>query len=99
MHTTIEELRSELRADWDSGDPWGSTMAWAFALAGELHYRGEGAADLAAARYSPGAGGDGREPDSYHAEIAAEASTPALLHWFRRLMRWRGVLEAAGRDY
>ena len=92
-------LRHEIRGTWDSSDPWGSCMAWAFAVAEELAVRGEGEAERDAAGYRPGLFGPTRDPSDCYVVEAANADTDALCYWLRRLSRWADYLRACGRDY
>ena len=78
-----------------SGDWWGDTMAWWFAVAGEMYERG---LDIPAAwRYRPGI--SPKEPDRYETEICEAATDDGLRLFGRALTRYAAKLKAAGRDY
>jgi hypothetical protein len=94
---TIEsasDLMSELRLA-QSGDWWGDTMAWLFAVCGEMHER-----DLpipAEWHYQPGI--QPKDPDLYETEICEAASDQALRTFGRALHRYAAKLKEAGQDY
>lgn len=93
---TLDDLKAEYRLSGDAGDPWGTCMAWWFAVAGEMFERGLNVPDDW--HYRPGAGG-GRDPDSSEGEICLEASDEALEAFGGVLCRLYGILKAKGLDY
>ncbi len=79
-----------------SGDPWGDTMGWWFAVAGEMYER-----DLpipAEWRYRPSPLGS-KDPDAYETPICSMATDEALRLFGRALTRYADRLRAAGKDY
>lgn len=92
---SARDLMREMRVG-QSGDWWGDTMAWWFAVAGEMYERG---LDIPESwRYRPGAGG-GKDPDAYETEICEAATDSALAIFGRALNRYAAKLKAAGKDY
>ena len=89
----------EVKQSWDSGDKWGSVMAWLFAIADEMYMRGSGPPD--AWDFWPGLGinGDVRQLDTFEGETCAEASDDELAWTGSVLWRYRAALERAGLDY
>ena len=78
-----------------SGDAWGNTMSWWFAVAGEMYTR-----NLPIPvewRYRPGV--SPKEPDAYETEVCEHASDGALIHFGNVLHRYANKLKAAGKDY
>jgi len=58
---TYDDLYRNFIHLWNTGDEWGDTLGTLFAVAGELHRRGEG--PPASWDYSPGAGATSRSDD------------------------------------
>lgn len=89
------QLMQEYRLTCD-GDTWGNTMAWWFAVAGEMHERG---LDIPADwQYRPSPLG-GKNDDAYETPICEEASDDALILFGRAMNRYATILKAAGKDY
>jgi len=91
---TASNLMSEMRFA-QSGDWWGDTMGWFFAVCGEMHER-----DLpipAQWQYSPGI--SPKDPDLYESRVCEVASDAALLTFGRALHRYAAILKAAEMDY
>lgn len=89
------DLMKEMRIG-ASGDWWGTTMAWWFAVAGEMDERG---LDIPKEwRYRPSPFG-GKEPDMYETEVCEGATDSALLTFGRALTRYAAILKKAGKDY
>lgn len=74
-----------------SGDWWGDTMAWWFAVAGEMYSRG--LPIPSAWKYEPGLAP--KQPDLYETEICEQASDQALVLFGRALHRYAGILRVA----
>lgn len=92
---TASELMQEFRSA-QSGDWWGDTMAWWFAVAGEMWERGLTIPEKW--RYRPSPLG-GKEEGQYETEICEQADDDALLIFGRALDRYAAKLKAAGEDY
>lgn len=92
---TARDLMKEMRLA-QSGDWWGDTMAWWFAVAGEMWERGLAIPD--AWRYRPSPLG-AKDPEQYETEVCEEATDEALLLFGRALSRYAAKLKAAGMDY
>lgn len=93
---TANDLCSEFRLCFDGSDPWGSTMAWWFAVAGEMYARG--LPIPAAWRYRPSPMG-ARDPDAYETPICEAADDVALILFGRMLARYATCLKKGGMDY
>ncbi len=93
---TASDLMQEFRLFYDGGDSWGTTMAWWFAIAGELNERGLYIPD--AWKYRPGLGG-GKDPDAYETEICEAATDDGLQLFGRAITRYAAMLKTAGKDY
>lgn len=92
----VFELYPEARME-DWYDAWGVVMGLLFDVLGEMHHRG---LDIPEEwRYSPGAGGDGRDPDSYHEEAIGELSDVILRNLAMVLHDYSDALEEADLDY
>jgi len=94
---TLSDLTQELRLGDLKGDPWGTSLAALFDVAAELWWRGvsiPGHWD-----YSPGAGSDPREPDSYFAVLAADTSDVVLIKFGNLLERYTALCRRYGKDY
>lgn len=92
---TASDLMKEFRIA-QSGDWWGDTMSWWFAVAGEMWERG--LPIPAEWKYRPSPLG-GKEPDAYETPICEDASDDALRLFGRALTRYAAKLKAAGKDY
>lgn len=88
---------------WDKGDPWGSTMSAAFAIADHLHF-GFGWTP-AQWEFSPAMGGPDEEPWDYQdiadvlENLSYQEKSNALVHAGNVLLKYRGLLESMGRNY
>lgn len=94
---TLDDIKSEFRVTWDSGDAWGSAMQWAFAVAEESYFNRDGQA-ASVLEYTPGAG----IPDlseNYGADLLAEMTDSDLLHFAILLDRLTAILERKGLNY
>jgi len=89
------ELKAEFRLHSD-GDPWGTTMAFWFAVAGEMYVRGIPIPD--AWRYRPSPLG-AKDPDAFETEICEQAGDETLAAFGALLNRYAGFLKRAGKDY
>tara|TARA_R110002153_G_scaffold273921_1_gene446104 strand:+ start:404 stop:727 length:324 start_codon:yes stop_codon:yes gene_type:complete len=88
---------------WDKGDPWGSTMLSAFAIADHLQFGFSSTpADW---EFTPGMGGP--EQDCYQYQsiklalegLSYQEKEHALEHAGNVLLKYRGLLKSMGRDY
>ena len=95
----IKDIKSEFRTFSDKSDPWGACMGILFDICAELHHRAPNIGILKALGYSPGAGGDGREPDSYWYELLLDVHTGDLVALAMFFDRYRAKLVIAGEDY
>lgn len=94
----MNDLKSFYRMCRD-GDEWGDCMGALFSVAEEMYYREIGPPDDW--QYNPGAGcsGDPRRLDSlWHPELE-NVTDEALCNFGALLMRYRGMLKHAGKDY
>lgn len=90
------DLMQEFRLFSGDGDWWGTTLAWWFAVAGEMWERG---LDIPADwHYRPSPFG-GRDPDAYETPICEAATDIALLLFGRALNRYAAILKRAGKAY
>ena len=93
--STLRQFKDEWRLKCT--DSWGDAMEVWFECAGWLHWNGENIP--IEWEYSPGAGGDGRDKESYWYELFAETPV-SLLHEIGRLMtRYCQYLRFKGLDY
>lgn len=92
---TASDLMREMRIA-QSGDWWGDTMGWWFAVAGEMYERG--LPIPAEWKYRPSPFG-AKDPDAYETEICETATDNALCLFGRALNRYAKKLKAAGKDY
>jgi hypothetical protein len=88
---------------WDEGDPWGSAMMSAFAIADHLQFGfGWTPADW---EFTPGMGGPERDCYCYQSIMLAleglsyQETSNALVHAGNVLLKYRGLLKSMGRDY
>ena len=88
---------ADLKAEYnlDSSDPWGTCMAWWFAVAGEMFERGLWVPEEWRYWPSPPA----RDPDQYEAEICMRAGDAALSRFGDVLNRYASRLKKAGKSY
>lgn len=94
---TLAELKSCFRADYDSGDPWGSVMAWLFPIAEESFFNRDGAvADFL--EFSPGAATE-PEPGFMFADELRNASDSDLESFAELLHRFEQFCRAQNLDY
>jgi len=94
---TYDDIKSEFRLTYDSGDPWGSAMQWAFAVADESYFNRDGDAAMVL-DYSPGAG----VPDSsenYGHDLLEQMSDDDLYQFACTLDRFRDLCKRKGLDY
>ena len=94
--TTYNDLTQLLRDTYD-GDSWGNVMEALFESAGHMHARG--LSIPATWLYSPGAGGDGTDPECIWYEFCKEATDDALVKFATMLERYSAKPTVAGRDY
>jgi hypothetical protein len=87
---------AEIRLNFDSGDAWGSTMAWLFAVADALTDK---APDLVPPQWQFRQSPFGSDKSQYEYEIAAEWNTATLIRLGNALSRYAARLKAAGLDY
>jgi hypothetical protein len=87
------DLMQEMRVA-QTGDWWGDTMSWWFAVAGEMYTRNMPIPTEW--HYRPGIN---PKDDSYEAEICEQAGNQALLIFGRALTRYAAKLKQAGKDY
>lgn len=92
---SAKALMQEYRTDCGS-DPWGHTMAWWFAVAGEMWERGISVPYEWQYRASPFGG---RDPDAYETPLCAAASDQALILFGRAMNRYATNLKTNGKDY
>lgn len=92
-----QNLRAEIKAS-ASGDAWGWSMAWWFAIAGTLHDKGDDIPPEWHFRASPMGG---VSSDDFEAQTIAELaiSSPALVRMGNVLQRYTERLRRAGLDY
>ena len=92
---TASNLMQEFRVS-QSGDWWGDTMEWWFAVAAEMYERELPIPDEWRYRPSPlGA----KDPEAYPTEVLESASDEALGLFGRALNRYAGILKKGGKDY
>lgn len=90
-HDLFKEMRVGASGDW-----WGTTMQWWFAVAGETNER---CLEIPPEwHYRPSPLG-GKEPEQYETEVCEGATDVALRLFGRALHRYAGMLKKAGRDY
>ncbi len=96
-------LRDAYNATFDGHDPWGSNIAWLFAVAEFLTHEGNGAPEGWDFRDSPLH--QGWAPEGYPDEILAELAEDRLFTvadaelFGEVLSRYDAILRSAGRDY
>ena len=95
---TYKDMVYEFKLSTDKGDPWGSTLSTFFAVAAELHHRGDFyiPPDWG---YSPGMAEDPREPEDYFYDLCVECSTADLQKFGSLMNRYTDCLRRAGRSY
>lgn len=81
-----------------SGDPWGNTMGWLFAIADYLHFETEIEVPEEW-EFRPSPLGVGTEEDAYEWQALKEAEPEAILPFGRLLWRYRGYLKFKKKDY
>lgn len=91
---TFADLKAEYALSFD--DPWGTTMAWWFAIAGEMYSRSLHIPTEW--QYQPGLGG-GVDPDAYETHFCTEATDHALIKFGNLLFRYAKCLERHGKAY
>ena len=88
-------LINEVKISWDSGDPYGSAMAWQFACADVLHFEREG--EPSDWQFSPGAMS---EPDeSYEADILRDYDADNIERLGNLCARIVKICKARNLDY
>lgn len=97
MALTYDNLKQEFRLT-DSGDSWGSVMAWWFAVADEIYF-GRDFEVPGEWRFRPSPLGSQNDPEMYETECVREASDEALQRFGAVLTRYASMLRAAGKDY
>lgn len=98
---TVEyaDLKQAYKEEFDSYDPWGSTMNWLFMLNDYLlNVRGETAAQERC-EYSPGASSECDIEDEATLELFANAKTEDLERFCFVLARYDEKLRLAGENY
>lgn len=95
-------LHSQFDMTFDPGDPWGSAMAWRFAVADALYHTGSDIPDAWAYRHGPICQGD---DDDFTSELVretlaeGEVGSDDLRAFGDALDRYSRQLSRAGRDY
>lgn len=88
-------LINEVKISWDSGDPYGSAMAWQFACADILHFERDG--EPVEWQFSPGAS---REPEeTYEADILRDYDADNIERLGNLCARIVKICKARGLDY
>lgn len=97
MLTNLANLIDDFNMDYDSGDPWGSVMAWRFEIADELYRRGD---EIPAEwEYRPGAGGPDKDGDEFMAPPIKAIDSAGLRVFGNLMLNFANVIKAAGQDY
>ena len=92
----------DIRFEYDltaTGNPWGESMAWLFAICDELHFNRDSRLIPAEWEFMPSPIATGPEPDTYEADICGETETEALLEFGRTLNRHIDWCRHAGINY
>lgn len=96
-------LRAEYNVSFDGGDPWGSNIAWLFALAEFLTHEGDGTPDEWEFRDSPLH--DEWEPEGYPEEMLSDMWDDGIFTvedaeaFGNVLNRYDNLLRMAGKNY
>lgn len=95
----MTELKEFYRMSRDAGDEWGDCVSALFSVAAEMYFREIGPPDDW--RYKPGAActGDPREEDSLWGPELKDTTDEDLCKFGALLMRYRGMLKHAEKDY
>lgn len=96
MEITTKEAFAEFRLSFDAGDPWGSTMAWWFAVADALM---EAAPELVPNKWQFRQSPLGPDTESYEYETCRTWPAETLVRFGNALSRYAAMLKAAGKDY
>jgi len=94
---TLNDVKQEFRLTYDGGDPWGSVMPWAFAVAEESYFNRNGDAAMVLG-YTPGAG----VPDlseNYGRDLLKQLPDGDLYQFAVLLKRFIDLCKRKGWDY
>ena len=98
----LDGLKAEYKCTYDSGDPWGSNVAWMFAICGVLYHRNDcDGAVLDKVGFQPGAGWPSSETSDQECRVWAikRASTDTLERFLRVLNHVDIILRKRGLAY
>lgn len=94
--TDTRKAFAEFRLAYDDGDPWGSVMAWWFAVADALT---DTAPERLPSHWQFRQSPLGSDKDQYEYETVAGWSPETLVRFGNALGRYAARLKAAGKDY
>ena len=95
MALNYSDLKKEYRLGDHKHDPWGTTMAWLFAVADYLTFEGNGAPD--SWEFTPAMGGP--DTESYEFETLKESDLAAVEQFGALLHRHDRLCRHFGKDY
>jgi hypothetical protein len=95
MSMTYSDLKHEIKLGDIAYDPWGTAMAWWFAVADEIAFK-RNIDTPAHWEHRPGLGCD---PETYEGDMVADANDETLIKFGNLLSRYVAKLELAGRSY